>query len=77
MVVEFSGRSWGLVGAAALMVFVVIMMIMLRFMPQPRQDSDYVVVGAVATMGALAVFLLAFLATRKSSSASGGKKSES
>ena len=47
------------------MVFAVIALIMMRFMPEPRKDTDFVVIGAVSTMGGLGVFLLAFLATRR------------
>ena len=62
---EQGSRNWWVVGVAATMVFAVIALIMMRFMPEPRKDTDFVVIGAVSTMGGLGVFLLAFLATRR------------
>lgn len=63
---ERGGKNWWVVGFAAVMVFAVITLMMLRYMPEPRKDTDFVVIGAAATMGALGVFLLAFVATRGS-----------
>jgi hypothetical protein len=40
-------------GFGALFVFVVFAAGLLRVMPQPMKDSDYLVVGSVATIAAL------------------------
>lgn len=46
---------------SAAVVFVVIALLLVRFLPQPRKDSDYLVIGAVATLAALAVVFGALL----------------
>jgi len=52
----------------AVCVFVVIAALMLKFMPQPLKESDYMVIGSVATLLALgAVFLVLVSTTLKSS----------
>ena len=48
-------------------VFVVVAAVMLKFMPAPLKESDYMVIGSVATLTALgAVFLLLVSTTMKS-----------
>jgi len=42
----------------ALLVFAAVAVIILRFMPQPSEDSDYLVAGSVATLVALLVLFL-------------------
>lgn len=60
-------RGLMLVGAA-LCVFVVVSAIMLRFMPGPLKEYDYMVIGSVATLLALgAVFLVLVSTTLRSS----------
>jgi hypothetical protein len=52
----------------AVCVFVVVSALMLKFMPAPLKESDYMVIGSVATLLALgAVFLLLVSTTLKSS----------
>jgi hypothetical protein len=52
------GRTLGLAGAL-IVVFGAVVGIMLKVMPSPLKDSDYLVVGTVATMVALlALFIL-------------------
>jgi hypothetical protein len=52
----------------ALCVFVVVAAIMVKVMPSPMKEFDYMVVGSVATLLALgAVFLLLVSSTLKSS----------
>lgn len=46
---------------AAVLVFVVIAALLVRFLPQPRKDSDYLVIGAVSTLAALGVVFGALL----------------
>jgi hypothetical protein len=51
----------------AICVFGVVAAVMLKFMPAPFKDSDYVVIGSVATLMALgAVFLVLVSTTMKS-----------
>lgn len=45
--------------------FAAIAAILLRLMPLPRKDTDYLVVGTLATFGALAVLFLTLLATNR------------
>jgi len=48
-------------------VFVVVTAVMLKFMPVPLKESDYMVIGSVATLMALgAVFLVLVSTTLKS-----------
>jgi hypothetical protein len=52
------GRTLGLAGALVF-IFAVVAGIMLKVMPGPLKDSDYLVIGTVATMvSLLALFLL-------------------
>ncbi len=51
-------RTLGIAGAL-LVVFAAVVGIMLKVMPAPLKDSDYLVVGTVATMvSLLALFIL-------------------
>jgi hypothetical protein len=54
-------------GVAAVCVFVVVAAVMLRFMPGPLKESDYMVIGSVATLVALLVLFLVMISTSKSS----------
>lgn len=40
-------------GLVALLVFAAVAALMLQFMPEPMKNSDYLVVGSVATLAAL------------------------
>jgi hypothetical protein len=54
-------------GGLGICVFVVVAAVMMRFMPAPLKESDYIVIGSVATLMALgAVFLVLVSTTLKS-----------
>ncbi|PYT16167.1 MAG: hypothetical protein DMG59_11375 [Acidobacteria bacterium] len=57
-----------LLGLAACCVFVVVAAIMLRFMPAPLKESDYLVIGSVATLVSLLVLFLVLVMTSIKSS---------
>jgi hypothetical protein len=52
-----------MLGAGALCVFVVIAVIMLKVMPSPLKESDYMVIGSVATLVSLGVVFLVLVST--------------
>jgi hypothetical protein len=52
-----------MLGAAALCVFVVVAGILLKLMPAPLKESDYMVIGSVATLVALGVVFLVLVST--------------
>ena len=55
-----------MLGGLAVCVFVVVAAVMLALMPSPLKDSDYMVIGSVATLTALgAVFLVLVSTTMK------------
>ena len=54
-------------GLAAVCVFAVVAAIMLKLMPEPMRDSDYMIVGSVATLAALGVVFVVLIGTTKSS----------
>jgi len=54
-------------GLGALFVFVVVAAGLLRVMPQPMKDSDYLVVGSVATIAALVTLFVVLAAASKGS----------
>jgi hypothetical protein len=54
-------------GLAAVCVFVVVAAAMLKLMPAPLKDSDYLVIGSVATLMALVVLFVVVIATSRSS----------
>jgi uncharacterized membrane protein len=61
-----------ILGIAVLVIFVAVTAILLKLIPGPRKDSDFLVIGSIATMVTLAaVFVLVISTTRKS-----GKTSE-
>jgi hypothetical protein len=49
---------------AGLCVFGVSVAVMVQFMPAPLKDTDYLVIGSVATLAALLVMFLTLMATR-------------
>jgi len=49
--------------AAALCIFVVVAMILLKVMPGPLKESDYMVIGSVATLVSLLLLFLVWAAT--------------
>jgi hypothetical protein len=56
-----------MLGGLAVCVFVVVAALMLKFMPAPLKESDYMVIGSVATLlGLGAVFLVLVSTTLKS-----------
>jgi Na+/melibiose symporter-like transporter len=52
-----------LLGGGALFVFVTVAMIMMKILPGPLKDSDYLVVGSVATLVSLLVLFLVLITT--------------
>jgi hypothetical protein len=52
-----------MLGAAALCVFVVVAGVLLMVMPAPLKESDYMVIGSVATLVALGVVFLVLVST--------------
>jgi hypothetical protein len=50
-------------GALAICVFVVVAAIMLKVMPAPLKESDYMVIGSVSTLLALGVLFLVLVST--------------
>ena len=52
-----------LLGLGMLIVFVAAAAIMIRFVPQPMKDSDYLIVGSVATLAALLVMFVVLIST--------------
>ena len=56
-----------MLGLAGVCVFVVIAAVMLKLMPAPLKEFDYMVIGSVATLASLAVMFLVLISTGKSS----------
>lgn len=52
---ELNRQGAWLLAVSALIVFVVVAVLLTRFLPEPHRDSDYLVVGAVSTLCALGV----------------------
>ena len=50
-------------GLAGVCVFVVVAAILTKLMPDPLKDSDYLVIGSVATLVALLVLFVVLLST--------------
>jgi hypothetical protein len=50
-------------GLAVLAVFVCVTAILLKLMPGPRKDADYLVIGTVATLVSLAVAFILVVTT--------------
>jgi len=57
-----------MLGAAALCVFVIVAAVMLKLTPAPLKESDYMVIGSVATLLALGVLFLVLVSTTLKSS---------
>jgi hypothetical protein len=55
-------------GLAALCVFVIVAAVMIKVIPGPLKDSDYLVIGSVATLLALLVLFVVLLSTSMKSS---------
>ena len=56
-----------MLGVAAVCVFVLVAALMLKVMPAPLKESDYIVIGSVATLVALGVVFVTLISTTKSS----------
>ena len=52
-----------MLAAAGLCVFVIVAATMLKFLPQPHKESDYMVIGSVATLVALVVMFIVLIST--------------
>jgi hypothetical protein len=57
-----------ILGMVAACVFVVVAAILLRLMPGPLRESDYLVIGSVATLVSLLVLFLMLVSTTLKSS---------
>jgi len=53
-------------GVAAVCIFAVVALVMTKLMPQPLKDSDYMVIGSVATLVALLVAFMVVISTNRS-----------
>lgn len=60
-------RGW-LLGLGVVMVFAVLVALMIKLMPGPLKDSDYLVIGSVATLISMLVLFLALISTSMKSS---------
>jgi len=59
-------RKTRILALAVLVIFVTVTAILLKLIPGPRKDSDYLVIGSIATLISLAViFLLAVTTNTK------------
>lgn len=58
-------RGWVL-GLAGVCIFAIVAAVMLAVMPAPLKESDYMVVGTVATLVALLVMFLVVISITKS-----------
>jgi hypothetical protein len=56
-------RTW-LVGLVTALVFAGVAALLLQLMPQPLKESDYVVIGSVATLGSLVVLFFMLAASK-------------
>ncbi len=60
-----------ILGLAVMAVFIAVTAVLMKLIPEPRKDSDYLIIGSVATLATLAaVFLLVISTSRKSGKAS-------
>jgi predicted outer membrane lipoprotein len=57
-----------ILGLGVACVFVVVAALMLRLMPAPLRESDYLVIGSVATLVSLLVLFLLLVSTTLKSS---------
>jgi hypothetical protein len=55
-------------GGLTVCVFVVVTAVMLKLMPAPFKESDYMVIGSVATLVSLGVVFLVLISTTLKSS---------
>jgi hypothetical protein len=51
---------------AGICVFTIVAFVMVNVMPAPSRDSDYLIIGSVATLVALLVLFLVMISTTKS-----------
>jgi hypothetical protein len=58
-------RTW-MLGLAAVCVFAVVALAMVNVMPSPLKESDYMVIGTVATLVSLLVLFMVVISTSKS-----------
>jgi hypothetical protein len=56
-----------ILGVAVLFIFVAVTALLLKLMPGPRKDSDYLVIGSVSTLISLAVVFVLVTATSRRS----------
>jgi len=51
-------------GLAAIVIFAAVVLIMLQVMPAPLEDSDYLVIGSVATLVSMLVLFVVLISTK-------------
>jgi hypothetical protein len=56
-------RRYLILGLLALCVFIVVAAIMVKLMPSPLRDSDFLLIGSVATLLALLTLFLTLIST--------------
>jgi hypothetical protein len=57
LIMKSSAMRWIALAAATALVFAATVMVLMRVIPAPRRDQDYLIIGAMATLIALvAVF---------------------
>lgn len=64
----FTASRWLLLAAAVVLVFGVTAAIGLQLVPGPHSETDYLVIGSVATLFSLCVVFLMLLLTSKKAS---------
>ena len=57
-------RSTILALLVAIVIFVLVAGIILRFMPEPISEQDYLIAGSAASLGALSVLFLGLILAR-------------
>jgi len=57
-------RAW-MLALAGVCVFAVVALVMIQIMPAPLKQSDYLIVGSVATLVAMLVLFLVVISTSK------------
>jgi Na+/melibiose symporter-like transporter len=57
-------RQLLLLGLGGACVFAVVAVVMIKVMPEPLKDSDYLIVGSVATVLSLLVLFLVMVSTK-------------
>lgn len=57
------GTRFAILSLAAAIIFVAVCAVGLHFMPEPRTETDYLVVGSIATLASLAAVFAVLITT--------------